>query len=1199
MVRLRTFLHPLVLAAVAFVPLSHGDGDLQLPALYELDEWTECSQLYCMARVIVSSKGKPGSSAAFDPINDLQRFRRTLLDRGVCLFSVDTISERKSDGERHFPAQAWNRTDRYILEREHFPSHFHANESTLLAASVVIDRQLAAQHPGLAAYTEIEYCLEKRSVEDFDHAVSISLALVLVVGCVTSWQACSWIFRELRSPRTNVGHKPFLLFDLYKNFAMVGSVVAHCVLFGPFLMPLKNIDFLEQIMAHPNAKMYRLLCPFLMLVFFTMSSMLLTVKLLQDRTANRSQSTRPTTFAAIVAHRLIRLQPLNLLTVGFCAFAYDRFIGGPLAPRQLIFEQGACRSRWWMNVLFISNFNMHKPCLPHSWYISADFQLFLLIALLLFAVFSLHEMRFFLMDSAYLAQLYTPFYNNLSWSVGGMVAGFVYDHYQRCASQTSLATIRHRVNLFIAVAFLPLLAFGRLTLAASEGSAGDERLWLATCYAAFKLSAAAFFSAGILRILLTEKDFPGSAIVRIGAKLYYCVYLIHMPVFRIVFSRATNTVEVTPELLVDEYDLMPPLFHYENVTNCFERYSNSLYCVVKTVVQPNDSSEIWRTIEKVSKLPSYHEHSQLDRGMCVESCVRLVNGLDPETASLLATDPIKVNPYHLLSIPSENTSLSQYQQRYGKILNICVNYHLRERYNMIGYSELERCVTAETFRPALDVYHVAFLMIMLVLMTLVIYATFFDWKNSSNSSEKSEDVRQTGSMWLEFSLRRSWSQLIAKPRTILQRDFAFVEIFRLLSVFLIIALHSMMMFAAASTKNIRPMEEFFDQTLMRIATSIFPFQVHTFFTISGVMLAVYFLDQASSAKARIGWSFYGKAIVVRYLRVFPALFILWLFQASWMDRLSEGPGDYRLVELEKDNCRTNGWLNFLLLNNYFRYRNMCLQQSWHLAVDFHYCLIGVPFLLLIHRHPRLTKPLIFGAVAFSIGAPIVNLYRWKLPGVILVSFKHVRFLNYILPDNEYDYVVSHAHICSYFSGIFAGMAYHRFRNGGFPEALSGGKTFRYLRWFPLAMVLLQASAAPLFYHLDYSEPLLWNAIFGALHRCCWGAMCAIGILHGATVWRARHARIHFHPVLLVLSRLSFGVFMVQFSVLRSLARNASGEGIDFSWKIGLITLACTWVGSYTAALFLALFVELPFASVFQHAFEPKRFISVENDKKLT
>ncbi|XP_058123499.1 uncharacterized protein LOC131294659 [Anopheles ziemanni] len=585
MVRLRTFLQPLLLAALVFAPLSHGDGDLQLPALYELDEWTECRQLYCMARVILSSEGKPGSSEVFDPINDLQHFRRTLLDRGVCLRSVDAVSGRRPDGKRHFPAQAWNRTDRYILEREHFPPHFHANESTQLAASDVIDRQLAAQHPGLKAYTEIEYCLEKRSAADFERAVSISLALVLVVGCVTSWQACGWIFRELRSPRTNGPHKPFLLFDLYKNFAMVGSVVAHCVLFGPFLMPMKNIDYLEQVMAHPNAKMYRLLCPFLMLVFFTMSSMLLTVKLLQDRAASRSQLSRPTTFAAIVAHRLIRLQPLNLLTVGFCAFAYDRFIGGPLAPRQLIFEQGACRSRWWMNVLFISNFNMHKPCLPHSWYISADFQLFILIALLLFAVFrwpqkaqllifgaivcsflgpfltilwsnfnpvgpdSLHEMRFFLVDSAYLAQLYTPFYNNLSWSVGGMVAGFVYDRYQRCASQTSLATMRHHVNLFVAVAFLPLVAFARLTLAASESSAGDDRLWLATCYAAFKLSAAAFFSAGILRILLTERDFPGSEIVRVGAKLYYCVYLIHMPVFRIVFSRATSTVEVTPELL--------------------------------------------------------------------------------------------------------------------------------------------------------------------------------------------------------------------------------------------------------------------------------------------------------------------------------------------------------------------------------------------------------------------------------------------------------------------------------------------------------------------------------------------------------------------------------------------------------------------------------------------------------------------------
>uniref|UniRef100_A0AAG5DL57 Acyltransferase 3 domain-containing protein n=1 Tax=Anopheles atroparvus TaxID=41427 RepID=A0AAG5DL57_ANOAO len=273
-----------------------------------------------------------------------------------------------------------------------------------------------------------------------------------------------------------------------------------------------------------------------------------------------------------------------------------------------------------------------------------------------------------------------------------------------------------------------------------------------------------------------------------------------------------------------------------------------------------------------------------------------------------------------------------------------------------------------------------------------------------------------------------------------------------------------------------------------------------------------------------------------------------------------------------------------------------MQQSWHLAADFQFFLVGVPFLLLIHRHPRLKIPLIFGAAVFSFAAPIMNLYHWKLPGVILVNFKQLRFIFYAHPALEYDYMLSHAHTCSYFSGIFAGLGYHRFRGGSAVVAPGGRNPMWRLPWAPTVMVFLQASLSPLFYDLDYSEPMLWNAIYGAIHRCCWGAMCAIGILHGATVWRGRHARIHFHPVLLVLSRLSFGVFMVQFSVLKSLARNATDEGIDFSWRIYLESVAYTLVGCYAAALLLALFVELPFAAVFKRVLGNKS--SKSSQKRL-
>ncbi|XP_049299980.1 uncharacterized protein LOC125772376 [Anopheles funestus] len=95
----------------------------------------------------------------------------------------------------------------------------------------------------------------------------------------------------------------------------------------------------------------------------------------------------------------------------------------------------------------------------------------------------------------------------------------------------------------------------------------------------------------------------------------------------------------------DDYELMPPLFEYENVTNCFEQYPTSVYCVVKTVLTPKEDSKVWYAIEKYSKNPSYHEHSLLDRGLCVDACVNLVNSLNSSTIPTFDTTRITVEPY--------------------------------------------------------------------------------------------------------------------------------------------------------------------------------------------------------------------------------------------------------------------------------------------------------------------------------------------------------------------------------------------------------------------------------------------------------------------------------------------------------------------------------------------------------------------------
>ncbi|XP_053664008.1 regulator of hypoxia-inducible factor 1-like [Anopheles marshallii] len=575
-----------ILSVYCVTPEQHD----RLPALYELDDWHSCDiaperDWYCIVRVILTGDAVTGSSSHFE-INDLQRFRRTLLDRGLCLTSSqrDASNVNAALRSNSFPT-AWNKFDRYVLNRSYFPPAMHPDVRTELAASEVINRRIASQYGGLSAYTEIEYCLKNDPKPQFEQAITVALAMTLVLGCVLLLNARRWLGKAFAPQTEAKSIKQFALFDAYKCFGSVGVVIAHCCLFGPFLMPMSNIERLEESIAHPNVKVWRLLCPFLMLAFFTMSSMLLTVKLLHANPTDRP------TFGAIIMNRLIRLVPLNLLMVAFATFVYDRFIGGgPLGARQLIMEQGFCRSTWWMNVLFISNFNMHKPCLPDSWYVSSDLQLYILITLAIKAMFripkhtalivafmaassflgpfltvlwtdfdpvgpvNLHEMRFFLLGSDFMSKLYTPFYNNLAWSVCGMIAGIVYDRFQRTDPHSGTQQkILHRLNLAVIILLVMLGLSISATIAASNDESQNNRLWLAFCYSTYKLLGASLIAALFLRILLIEKEIAIPPIARIGATLYYCVYFIHFPIMRIVYcSDIVKETTVTTLLLLQK-----------------------------------------------------------------------------------------------------------------------------------------------------------------------------------------------------------------------------------------------------------------------------------------------------------------------------------------------------------------------------------------------------------------------------------------------------------------------------------------------------------------------------------------------------------------------------------------------------------------------------------------------------------------------
>lgn len=139
----------------------------------------------------------------------------------------------------------------------------------------------------------------------------------------------------------------------------------------------------------------------------------------------------------------------------------------------------------------------------------------------------------------------------------------------------------------------------------------------------------------------------------------------------------------------------------------------SVYCLVKTEINPSSNPERWKLIEKYSQNKNLHfDHDVIERGICITWCQRLIANLDNFTRESLSVDKINANskvsfqvfvfpiPLHSRIIAFQYTfppdvvnNTREYQKIYNELINRCINYELRMEYNLTGHSEIKYCVT--------------------------------------------------------------------------------------------------------------------------------------------------------------------------------------------------------------------------------------------------------------------------------------------------------------------------------------------------------------------------------------------------------------------------------------------------------------------------------------------------------------------------
>jgi hypothetical protein len=138
---------------------------------------------------------------------------------------------------------------------------------------------------------------------------------------------------------------------------------------------------------------------------------------------------------------------------------------------------------------------------------------------------------------------------------------------------------------------------------------------------------------------------------------------------------------------------MPDIFAYDDFDKCMALSADRVspaFCVVNSILKPNNSSDLYKFIEKFSTKEKQHfRHDKLNRGICVRDCIDLVEKIGNDS-EFFYTDGFHTDSkltLDFIAYPFKVTDRS----KLNRILNICVNYNLKT-YNLRAFSEVEYCL---------------------------------------------------------------------------------------------------------------------------------------------------------------------------------------------------------------------------------------------------------------------------------------------------------------------------------------------------------------------------------------------------------------------------------------------------------------------------------------------------------------------------
>uniref|UniRef100_A0A336LJU7 CSON009735 protein n=1 Tax=Culicoides sonorensis TaxID=179676 RepID=A0A336LJU7_CULSO len=396
------------------MPLLHRTGDIDR-CLYS----TEDFNVNCVMFTII----KPDNTSKLwhqieDYSNDYKKhYRHDFVHSAICLKECEEQLSNLSESERddlfveEFP---WITGQKWYDDGTKFQNTTVYRELYGRKMNQCVNLWLKENY-NLTGTSMIYFCNTNRDAEVvvYDHwhymFLSLTFLILIVVFMASIWDASRNKNSTLTHYKTPIkdlstGKNCLICFSLIRNWFRLTDipktklakdlrfthairyistfifVLAHQLL-AYTMTPSVNPEFVEQSYENPNT--VSLHNNTTIQTFFLLSGFLLYININQIFKKNQFNLK----FVGIaILYRYIRLTPVLIIFILFDAsFLYDGGAGsGGYWKFWTEVEKTLCRRNWWANLLYINNYvNVDEICLVHTWYISADTQIFV-ISLVLF-----------------------------------------------------------------------------------------------------------------------------------------------------------------------------------------------------------------------------------------------------------------------------------------------------------------------------------------------------------------------------------------------------------------------------------------------------------------------------------------------------------------------------------------------------------------------------------------------------------------------------------------------------------------------------------------------------------------------------------------------------------------------------------------------------------------------------------------------